>query len=82
MATDKKCVTALSINISKVLDAFHHALLMQKLKEYGCNDTSLKVSSSFFDSKRNRVDYKMHIVNGKSNQESACLLQNDLSFST
>ena len=56
MATDKKkCVIALSIDISKVLDASHHALLMQKLKEYGCNDTSLKVSSSFFDSKRNRV---------------------------
>ena len=56
MAADKKkCVTSLSINICKVFDASHHALLMQKLKEYGYNDTSLKVLSSFFDSKRDRV---------------------------
>ena len=56
MATEKKkFVTALFIDISKEFDAFHHALLIQKLKKCGYNNTSLKVSSSFFDSKRNIV---------------------------
>ena len=44
-AYKKECATALSIDMSKAFEAFHHALLIQKLKAYGFNDTSLKVKS-------------------------------------
>ena len=73
MAADKKkCVTSLSIDICKVFNASYHALLMQKLKEYGYNDTSLKVSSSFFDSKRNRVRLQ-HAQSKLKEQPRGCL---------
>ena len=71
-ANKKKCVTSLSINICKVFDASDHALLMQKLKEYGYNDTSLKVSSSFLGSKRNIVRLQ-HAQSKLKEQPRGCL---------
>lgn len=72
MASDNKdYVTVLSTDKGKAFDSLHAALMIQKLKAYGFNETSVNLlwSLSFLSVEETESNYKKRTAHGKNKCE-------------
>ena len=70
----KKCVSALSLDLSEAFDAINHERLLAKLKAYGLSLNAVKLLRNYLNNKKQHVQINPIRTRGGDHMVPLCIL--------